>query len=414
MVAGGEHVFTAGQSRGRVGLTSPEAASFKHSRLRNQMLDTGTVMRSGTAAVPGADVVEAIRALSARELPSLVHKIDAEGYYPESVMRDLGRLGAYAHHLPGKSQNVDLVTAINAMAAAGEYCLSTSFCIWCQDALAWYIYASDNEALKSGIGVQAASGEALGGTALSNPMKALFGIEPMRLKGRRIDGGYVVKGLLPYVSNLGDDHYFGAVFEVEDAKSGVKRNVMAIVPCAAEGLTLAANTKFVALDGTRTFAVQMRDVVIADSLVIADPADEYIKRIRAGFVLLQAGMAFGLIRDCIRLMEQTKGPLGHVNKYLDEQPEPLAEQLVAMEAEVARLAATPFETDPGYWRAVIEARLAAGEASVAAAHAAMLHCGARGYVANAAAQRRLREAYFVAIVTPATKQLRKMLADMAH
>jgi len=49
---------------------------------------------------------------------------------------------------------------------------------------------------------------------------------------------------------------------------------------------------------------------------------------------------------------------------------------------------------------------------VAAAHAAMLHCGARGYVANGAAQRRLREAYFVAIVTPAIKQLKKMLADM--
>ena len=44
----------------------------------------------------------------------------------------------------------------------------------------------------------------------------------------------------------------------------------------------------------------------------------------------------------------------------------------------------------------------------------MLHCGASGYIANAKAQRRLREAYFVAIVTPATKQLRKMLADMAN
>ena len=131
-------------------------------------------------------------------------------------------------------------------------------------------------------------------------------------------------------------------------------------------------------------------------------------------MLLQAGMAFGLIRDCIGLMQRTKGPLGHVNKYLDVQPEDLAEQLAAMEAEVARLAATPFETDLDYWRAVIEARLAAGEASVEAAHAAMLHCGARGYVANATAQRRLREAYFVAIVTPATKQLRKMLADMAQ
>ena len=63
---------------------------------------------------------------------------------------------------------------------------------------------------------------------------------------------------------------------------------------------------------------------------------------------------------------------------------------------------------------MIEARIANGEAAVAAVHAAMLHCGARGYVANAAAQRRLRESYFVAIVTPAIKQLKKMLADMAH
>ena len=42
----------------------------------------------------------------------------------------------------------------------------------------------------------------------------------------------------------------------------------------------------------------------------------------------------------------------------------------------------------------------------------MLHCGARGYLKSHRAQRRLREAYFVAIVTPATKQLRKMLADV--
>ena len=69
--------------------------------------------------------------------------------------------------------------------------------------------------------------------------------------------------------------------------------------------------------------------MIPDALVLADPSDAYIKRIRAGFVLLQAGMAFGLIRGCIALMNQTKGPLGHVNKYLDVQPEQIAEQLAA-------------------------------------------------------------------------------------
>ena len=36
--------------------------------------------------------------------------------------------------------------------------------------------------------------------------------------------------------------------------------------------------------------------------------------------------------------------------------------------------------------------------------------GAMALEVTARAQRRLREAYFVAIVTPATKQLRKMLA----
>ena len=40
----------------------------------------------------------------------------------------------------------------------------------------------------------------------------------------------------------------------------------------------------------------------------------------------------------------------------------------------------------------------------------LLHQGARGYVSTGAAQRRLREAYFVAIVTPATKHLRKEIA----
>jgi len=375
------------------------------------MLEQLARVADAPSPLRGADVVTAVRDLSTRELAPLVQKIDAEGYYPEDVMRAFGRAGAFSAHLPRTDGGGDLVTAIRAMTAAGEHCLSTSFCMWCQDALGWYIYSSGNDGLKSALGARVATGDVLGGTALSNPMKTFFGIEQIRLKGKRVPGGYVVRGALPFISNLGPDHYFGSVFEVEGEP---KHYVMAVVPCAAEGITLYGNTKFVALDGTRTFGVQFRDVMIPDAQVLADPCDGYIKRIRAGFVLLQAGMAFGLIRGCIALMDQTKAPLGHVNKFLDLQPEHLGEQLTRMQAQVELLAATPFETDPSYWREVIQARLAASEASLAAAQAAMLHCGARGYVAGAAAQRRLRESYFVAIVTPAVKQLKKMLADMAN
>ena len=57
------------------------------------MLETSTLLISEPAAKSGVDVVEAVRAVASRELPSLVHTIDADGYYPESVMREFGRLG---------------------------------------------------------------------------------------------------------------------------------------------------------------------------------------------------------------------------------------------------------------------------------------------------------------------------------
>jgi hypothetical protein len=40
----------------------------------------------------------------------------------------------------------------------------------------------------------------------------------------------------------------------------------------------------------------------------------------------------------------------------------------------------------------------------------MLHQGAKGYLSHSAAQRKLREAYFIAIVTPAIKHLRREIA----
>ena len=82
--------------------------------------------------------------------------------------------------------------------------------------------------------------------------------------------------------------------------------------------------------------------------------------------------------------------------------------------QVERLAATPFETDQAYWRAVIEARLASAKPR-SPRRTPRCSIAARAATSpTAAAQRRLRESYFVAIVTPAIKQLKKMLADMAH
>lgn len=369
------------------------------------------------AAVPAAEardeesVLQAVHNVVRTQLAPLVNAIDQEGLYPHGVLRALGAEGAYGTHLPSEQAPAgpNLATAIEASAIASQSCLSTGFLMWCQFTLAWYLANSDNEAVRTRYLPRVVDASLLGGTGLSNPMKTFFGIERMRLKGKRVAGGYTVHGALPWVSNLGTDHVFGTVFELESEPT---RRVMFIADCAAEGVTIQPCAGFLALDGTATYSVQFRDAFVAETQILADPVDAYLKKIRAGFILLQAGMGVGLIRDCVELIQRLQPTLGHINTFLDDQAEDIAGTLAAIEAEVAALAPSPHDASPEYWRRIVTLRLLVGETAVRAAHAAMLHSGARGYVAASRVQRRLREAYFVAIVTPATKQLKKMLAEM--
>ena len=354
-----------------------------------------------------ASIVAEVAAIARKELAPLAADIDSGKIYPGDLLRRLGDAGAWGTHRPANAA-ADLGGAIQSIAALGEVCGATAFMAWCQNTLAWYVTNSGNPALTARFADGVSAGKILGGTGLSNPMKTFFGIEKFKLRGRQVDGGYVVRGALPWVSNLGPDHLFGTIFEVEDRPGEI---VMFLADCADPAITLTPCQPFLAMDGTGTYGVQFRDAFVSDDLILAAPAGPFVKKIRAGFILLQAGMATGLIRDCIAIMHEVPGPLGHVNRYLPQQPVNFQDLLTELETETMQLARDPYNADDSYWRRVVALRLRAGEASVAAAHAAMLHCGARGYLKSHRAQRRLREAYFVAIVTPATKQLRKMLAE---
>ena len=355
-----------------------------------------------------ASIADQVATIARKNLAPMAAAIDDGTVYPDELLRRLGDVGAWSSHQP-RNGAADLRCAIQSISALAEVCGATAFMAWCQNTLVWYAANSDNPALASGFADAVSTGKILGGTGLSNPMKTFFGIEKFKLKGRKVEGGYVVRGALPWVSNLGPDHLFGTIFEREDAPGEI---AMFLVDCSDPAVTLQPCKPFLAMDGTGTYAVQLRDVFVPDRLILAEKAGPFVRKIRAGFILLQAGMGLGLIRDCIAIMNEVDGPLGHVNRYLPQQPSDFNQLLSELESETMALARDPFNTSDDYWRRVVTLRLHIGDASVAAAHAAMLHCGARGYLRSHRVQRRLREAYFVAIVTPATKQLRKMLADM--
>ncbi|MBT3358591.1 MAG: acyl-CoA/acyl-ACP dehydrogenase [Rhodospirillales bacterium] len=365
----------------------------------------------GPVTPPAASpLLTEIRRIADKELAPQVVEIDRDGHYPEDILRSAGAAGAFRQHLPRANPSGDgMAATIEAMAILGEHCLSTAFLGWCQNACAYYMELSDNTFLKRTILPRVAAGERLGGTALSNPMKSFSGIERLLLKGKAVKGGFRVSGRLPWVSNLGDGHLFGAIFQLADSQ----HTVMAMTDCAWEGLSITQNVSFTALEGTRTFCVRFDDVFVPEDWVLADPADAIVPKIKPGFILMQAGMAIGLVRDCVAIMRRANRRLDHVNRFLDDPPDEIESALFTAEEEVGTLAATPLETDRDFLRRVLSVRADASELSLKAAQSAMLHAGARGYVAQSAAQRRLRESYFVAIVTPALKHLRKELANLS-
>jgi alkylation response protein AidB-like acyl-CoA dehydrogenase len=183
--------------------------------------------------------------------------------------------------------------------------------------------------------------------------------------------------------------------------------------CDAPGVTLKACPEFSGMEGTGTFSVHCKDLFVGKDDLVADPAKPFIARIRGGFVLLQCGMAAGIIQGAIASMWAVEGQLGHVNQYLEDRPADLQAEFDALLARIMKLAETPFDASTDYFINVLDARSHCAELSLRAANSALMHQGARGYLMQSDVQRRVREAQFVAIVTPAIKHLRKEMARLS-
>ena len=366
------------------------------------------LLEPGGAAPAGADP---IRAVVAAAIAPNVERIDRDGVYPAAGLRALGEAGAFSSHLAAhtRHQTRSLAAAIADMATVGETCMSTAFCVWCQDTSGWYLEQTENAALRDKLQPGIAAGATMGGTGLSNPVKALAGLEAFRLRGTRVEGGWIVTGTLPWISNLGDGHWFGSIFENADREG---HRIMAMFRCGEDGVGLKQNAHFVALEGTGTYAAFFRRTFVPDAHILADPIEHAIPRIRPGFVLLQTGMGFGVIAGAIAGMRRDDATHAHTNRFLPTGADEFEEQAAALRARVADLADHPGQ-GRDYMRAVLEARLAVSELTLAATQAGVLHAGARGYLEGSAVARRQREGNFVAIITPSIRQLRQEIAALS-
>lgn len=336
-----------------------------------------------------------------QHLKPIVSTIDRDAFYPSDFLKQLGKKGLYS--VSGKTSGEMGTQFLRLIDEVGKVCGTTAFLLWCHIAAILYARNANSGFIKEEILPQLESGEILGGTGLSNPMKYYAGMEELRLTASRERDGYRVSGILPFVSNLGRTHWFGIIAQVS-----AEQRIAALIPCDSPGLTLTEIKTFLGLNGSGTYKCCFHDVWVPKEYVLTEHADEWVPIIRPQFVLFQVGMALGLIRSTIDQISRLEQKQGGVNGYLSPKSEEMEQRWKAAHDQAYRLAENPLKSD-SYAREILRVRLEGAYLALEAANAGILHSGANGYVKHSEAFRRLREAYFVALVTPAIKQLEKVL-----
>lgn len=347
-----------------------------------------------------------VKQVAHSQLLPKVLEID-KGYYPLAELSALGKVGAFSPFL--KSQGENFWLAIQAMATISEVCGTTGFVTWCHQVCGLYLDQSENQALKERFLSSHVLADTFGGTALSNPMKTWANIEPMILRAKKTADGYVISGTLPWISHIAPDQYCGAVATIENEQGQTTEDVFFLLQFDKQRRShwsLKKCPTFAGMEGSSTWKIELNNYPICQDEIIAQPSDEFVKNIRGAFVLMQMGIGAGIIQGAINDIEAVSDQLGHVNQFLEDQAGTLQISLNKLLEQTQTLAKTPFDTSKDFFLDVLDLRIQGAKLSLKATQAAMLHQGARGYLMTSNPQRRLREAQFVAIVTPAIKHLR--------
>lgn len=350
----------------------------------------------------------ALHQLIITELSPNIKKIDKEAFYAEKFLRLLGEQGFLLSQ--EKSVQQRLADEVYLVKEIAKVCMTTAFCLWCHLASLTYIRNTENKQLQTAVLPLLENGKLLGGTGLSNPMKHLAGLENLHLKATVTDGGYFVSGTLPYISNLGDSQGFGFGFvaEVENAAEfGKPERIIGFVRCGEADLSLHPRVNYIGLNGSATYACQFKNKFIAKEAIISEDADAFIDKIRSHFIAYQIPLSLGVMESSITSIERVKKKQNGCNQHLKIQPNDLRGKSDKLQSVFMTL----LKQEKIDNKQLLQLRLTSAYDVLEAVQTAMLHHGGSAYLKDSTPDRKLREAYFYANLTPTIKHLEKSLSS---
>ncbi len=283
--------------------------------------------------------------------------------------------------------------------------MSQAFALWAHRMAIEYLHQADAAcALRPDALPRLVSGEVIGSTSFATATANFLAGTPLPLTfRRRLDGGLVVTGRIPWASNL--EAPFLSVAAAANADDPDDRVVFAYTQ-STTGLVLPEYPQLLALQATASTAPAFDAAVIAPDHVLTSDFTTFVASIFPTFLLLQSAFCWGLT---VRSLSEAEGALRGAAEVL--RPDLHALQARAQEAEqrLRRMASHPERTRLAR-RDLLALRLAWGQLSVDAVALEQKAMGGRGYMLHSGTARRLREAAFLPVQAPTEVQLRWLLS----
>jgi alkylation response protein AidB-like acyl-CoA dehydrogenase len=274
--------------------------------------------------------------------------------------------------------------------AAGS--LATAFSVWSQLMVLEYLRCCPTPA---GTDLLPAlrSGELTGATALAPAIADLAGGPPLPVAAERDGEGWRLTGRVPWASNLFDD-----AVVVTPARTADGGRLVALFRLGAARLT--PSPPLLALNGTGTGSVELRDVPVAADAVLSTDLAGFLPLCVPAMLLLQAALAVGLTDAALpSAAAHLTGP----NGTLVADHRALTERQAEVATRLTGLAAAP---DGATRAALAQLRLDAVHLAADAVRLEGAVAVGSGFRADTATSRRLREAAFLPVQAPTEGQLR--------
>jgi butyryl-CoA dehydrogenase len=320
-------------------------------------------------------------------LAGLSGGLDARQEWPAEQFGLLARAGVLGWVIPpefggkGVTQR-ELLAGYIQLAAA---CLTTTFVLTQRNGACQRIAASANEQLKAELLPKLASGELFATVGISHLTTSRQHLRAPAVQVVEEAGGFRFQGDVPWVTGAAHADYIVSGGTLADG-----RQVLAAISTKLPGVNVGAPARLLALSASHTSPVQLGNVVVGRSELVAGPIEQVMRQ-GAGSTgsLGTSALAVGLSRAAMKHLAAEAA----VRPDLAPILEPLADECAALEVALAE-AAEPGSKAGEVVLSPEALRGRANSLALRSTQALLAASKGAGFVSGHFAERAVREAMF--------------------